>query len=150
MNKKDLLELDAYAHLSISELRKQKPQLAEPLDDRLDTRAHSTVVAQLAGKSEKLRKLVESVRIPVRKEPGTVKLREAAIKAVRAAVKADPRLASDTELAKEIEDLAKGSDDKPVPGVKRDATLADSLRLNEPIAFHPEFRKEIEAASCST
>ncbi len=146
MKKTDLFELEENAHLSINELRTNKSKLVKSLDERLEKRAHRKVVARLGGGSEKLRKLVAGIKIPVDKEPEKLKLREATLKALRDAAKKDKQLAGDAELAKELDELEKAAAAPASPGTKPDATLADSLRLGEPIAFHPEFRKELDAA----
>ncbi len=147
MDKTDLLELEASSHLSINELREKLPRLAGQLDERLEQRAHRKAAARLAVGSEKLRELVERVRIPVGRDPGRRGLRAATVEALREAVAADPRLAADAELAEELNALERSEAAAPVvPGARPEVTLAESLRLDEPIAFHPELRREIEAA----
>ena len=69
MNKQQLLDLEKNAHLSIVELRKAQPALAKPIDDRLEERVKRTAVASLAGGSEKLRKVAETIKLPLGATP---------------------------------------------------------------------------------
>ena len=100
MNKKQLLNLEKNAYLSVTELRKTLPELAMPIDERLEKRARRTAIARLAGSSEKLRKVAETIKLPLGATPDKTKLREATLKALREAVAKDPRLASDEELSR--------------------------------------------------
>ena len=146
MNKQQLLELEKNAHLSIVELRKAQPALAKPIDDRLEERVKRTAVTSLAGGSEKLRKVAETIKLPLGATPDKTKLRESALKALREAVAKDRQLAGDAELKKEIDELEKAAGEPAAPGAKADVTLAESLRFDEPVAFNPEFRRDLDAA----
>ena len=146
MNKAQLLELEKNAHLSFAELRKTQPELATPVEERMDKRATRTAVARLAGGSEKLRKVAETIKLRLGATPDKTKLREATLKALREAVAKDRQLAGDEELKKELDELEKATTKPAVPGAKPDVTLADSLHLDEPVAFHPEFRRDLDAA----
>jgi hypothetical protein len=146
MDKQQLLEFEKNAHLSIAELRKAQPALAKPIDDRLEERIKRTAVASFAGASEKLRKVAETIKLPLGATPDKTKLRESALKALREAVARDPQLAQDAELKKELDELEKAATQPATPGTKLDVTFAESLRFDEPIAFHPEFRRDLDAA----
>ena len=146
MNKQQLLELEKNAHRSIAELRKAQPTLTRPIDDRLEDRVKRTAVASLAGGSEKLRKVAETIKLPLGATPDKTKLRESALKALREAVARDRQLAGDAELKKELDELEKATTQPVTPGRKPDVTLAESLRFEDPIAFNPEFRRDLDAA----
>ena len=68
------------------------------------------------------------------------------LKGLRDAVARDRQLAADDELKKELDDLEKASVAPARPGSKPDLTIADSLRFDQPIAFNPEFRRDLQAA----
>jgi hypothetical protein len=142
MNKDELLQLEANAHLSVAELRVKQPKL----DERLEKRAQRQMVARLPGASDKLQKLLGNIKIPIDKQPEKLKLREATLEALRDAAKKDKELSGDAELAKELDELEKTASVPTKPGTKADSTLAEYLRLNDPIAFHPEFKNELDAA----
>lgn len=146
MDKQQLLGLEKNAHLSIAELRKAQPAVAKPIDDRLEERVKRTAVTSLAGGSEKLRKVAETIKLPLGATPDKTRLREATLKALREAVAKDRQLAGDAELKKELGDLEKAATQPAAPGSKPDVTFAESLRFDEPIAFNPEFRRDLEAA----
>jgi hypothetical protein len=103
-------------------------------------------VAELAAGSEKLRTVAETIKLPLGATPDKTKLRESTLKALREAVARDHQLAADEELKKELDDLEKAAGQPTVLGGKPDVTLADSLRFDEPIAFNPEFRRDLDAA----
>lgn len=146
MNKQQLLELEKNAHISVAQLRKAQPALAQPLNERLEARVKQTVVTSLAGGSEKLRKVAEAITLRLGGTPDRTKLRESVLKALREAVAGDPRLAGDAELKKELDELEKAATQPVTPGSKPDMTLAESLRFDDPIAFNPEFRRDLDAA----
>lgn len=146
MDKNQLLELEKNAHLSVADLRKAQSSLVKPVEERLEKRAQRTLVARLAGRSEKLRKVAQTVSLQLGPTPDKVKLREAMLKGLRDTVARDRQLAADDELKKELDDLEKESATPVRPGSKRDLTIADSLRFDQPIAFNPEFRRDLEAA----
>src|SRR5688572_1399873 len=146
MNKNQLLELEKNAHLSLAELRKTQPALVTPVEERLEKRARRAAIARLAGESEKLRKVAAMIKLPVGTPSDKAGLLECTLKALREAVAKDRQLASDENLKKELDELEKVAAKPKAPCVKPDVTLADSLRLDEPIAFNPEFRRDLDAA----
>jgi hypothetical protein len=146
MNKQQLLELEKSAHLSVAELRKKRPALAKTIDDRLEERVKRAAVASLAGGSEKLRKVAETIKLRLGATPDKTKLREATLKALREAVAKDKKLAGDEGLKKELDELEKASARPVAPTGRPDVTLADSLRFDDPVAFNPEFLPDLDAA----
>lgn len=142
MKKEDLLSLDADKHLSVTELRKKQSSVVPDLDARLEERLQDHVKSRVAGGSDKLRALLEATKVPLKEgdKADARKVHEAAIAALKEAAQGDEKLAGDAELAKELEELEKSvaeSDDR---------SLADTLQLDQPIAFHPAFRAELDAA----
>ena len=146
MDKTQLLELEKNSHLTIAELREADPDLASPLGERLEKRAHREALSRLAGSSDTLRRVAESIRLPLGATPNTMGLRASTLMALREAVTRDPELAADRELAREIETLETATARPTVPGARPEATLAETLRLDEPLAFNPEFRRDLDAA----
>jgi hypothetical protein len=146
MDKALVLELERNAHLSPLELRKVQPILAKPVDERLAKRAQLEAVARLAGASEKLRKVAETIDIPLSATPDKTRLRDATLIALRAAVAKDNQLANDKTIAEELSGLQNVDVSSITPGAKPNITLADSLHLYEPIAFNPEFQRDLDAA----
>ena len=147
MNKAELLELEANAHLTLGELREKRPELAQPLIKGLERRVRTQALTRLAGSSDTLRGLVGH-RAAVTLDPRTehLSLRAAVLADVKRAVAADERLSKNAELAKELAALEKAVPRGRPPESAPEATLADALGLREPIAFHPGLRKELDAA----
>jgi len=146
MDKNQLLELEKNAHLTPAELGAAQPDLAARVTERLEARAHREVLSRLAGGPERLRRVAETIRIPMGAAPRTTELRASALTALREAVASRPELAGDRELARELEAFARAGVRPAAPGAQPEPTLAKTLRLDEPIAFNPEFRRDLDAA----
>lgn len=144
MNKSEILEIFAEAHLTIEELKSKRPELSGAIDARLLERARRTVASTLVTPSEKLKKLVDELELPL--DAGSVAkgLHVVAVESLRRAVDGDARLSGDREVGAALEALGKRTASEGA--ASPDATLAVALQLDEPLAFHPEFRKELDAA----
>lgn len=145
MDKQQLLELERNAHLSVAELREAAPSLAGPIAARLEGQARRTAAGAFTYSSEKLRRAAAKLSIRI-DGVETTSVREAAIASLRKTVSDDPNLAGDEELKRELEELDKSLRKPARTAAKRDVSVADALRLNEPIAFNPEFRRDLDAA----
>ncbi|MBN1960365.1 MAG: hypothetical protein JW841_05425 [Deltaproteobacteria bacterium] len=102
--------------------------------------------ARLATGSDKLRAVIDKIKIPVSRAVETTKLREATLAAVSEVVKKDRKLATDAELKRELDAFTKATTKTATVGEKPDATLAEALGLDIPLAFHPEFRRDLDLA----
>ena len=146
MNKAELLRFEANAHLTPAELGTAEPALEAPVTERLEARAHREVLSRLALGPERLRRVAESIRVPIGATPHTTELRTTALSALREAVARNPDLAGDREIARDLEEFERASFRPTVPGAPPEPTVGKTLRLDEPIAFNPEFKREMDAA----
>ncbi|MEO7369129.1 MAG: Tc toxin subunit A, partial [Gemmatimonadaceae bacterium] len=141
MDKRQLLDLEKNAHLSVAELGRAQPELAKPLEVRLEALAVREALTRMPTVSEKLRNVATKIRVPLSANPERTRFRDQTLMSLREAVASDRVLAADPEIKKELDDLA-----KEAVAAGDDDTLADTLRLDDPLAFHPEFRRDIDAA----
>jgi hypothetical protein len=146
MTKQQLLELEKSAHLTLDELRKTQPTLNRPIQERLQESMRRLIAAQFNGYSKKLRAAAAKITIPLGVSPDKVDFRETTLTALRNAVAKDRNLTRDKQLKKELDGLKKGAVVRPTSNGKSSVSLADALRLNEPIIFHPEFQRDLDAA----
>lgn len=145
MDKNQLLELEQYAHLTPAELEASQPALAKPVNERLEARAQREILNRLATSPERLRRVAETIRVPIAAMSRT-ELRTVALGALREAVAGHPDLAGDNQLIDDLEAFERASVHPVVPGGPAEPTLAETLGLDEPIAFNPEFRRDLDAA----
>lgn len=147
MTKEELLALERNAHLTPRELQRADPALAGPITARLEARARRAAVERISGGSAELRNVVANLDVRIGDRPENVTLRDAALEALRARVRADGRLAGDDRLRAEIDALGRDGAARAEAGaVEPDTNLADALALDEPLGMHPEFGAEIAAA----
>ena len=146
MNKQQLLQLEKNAHLSPNALRQKQGNLATTVEARLEQRAQRLSASQFSGQSAKLRQLATTSRIPISTDAAQLSWQTAKLQAIRAAMQQDSDLATDEALANELTELETAADQSANTASLPETTLADSLRLDEPIATHPEFRKDLQAA----
>jgi hypothetical protein len=146
MTKAQLLELEQNAHLTVDELRRTQPALNSPIQERLQESMRRLIAAQFNGYSGKLRAAAAKITIPLGASPDKVDFREATLTVLRKTVAKDRRLTGDKRLKEELDRLKKGAGGRPTSNGKSSLSLADALRLNEPIMFHPEFQRDLDAA----
>lgn len=141
MNKEQLLDFEKSAHLSIAELRRTRPELAKQVDGRLGTFAADEVLARMQTVSEKLRGFTSSVGIELSANLKRTQFRIQFLKALREGVAKDGALLGDLAISQELDELEKSG-----LAAVGDDSISDASRPNEPLAFHPAFRREIDAA----
>lgn len=146
MDKKQLLELEAQAHLTPNELAKARSPLAPEITARLTDVVAGEAIARLAQGSEKLEKLAVSIALP--QEAGNQRklLGGLALKALRDAVKADAALAADAQVADHLKRIEEAATVRGPDADLTGKTLADAARLDEPLIMNPAITKDLEAA----
>lgn len=143
MNKAEVLELDRNAHLSVREIAASNQTLAPVVKTELNRRATETVVKRFASGSNRLRNALKSFQLDIDSAPADRSFDSAAMRALFAHLGTDEKLRKEAEkLAADI-DKARG---KAAAAARKKVSLADTVGLNRPVAFHPAFREPLRAA----
>ena len=139
MNRKDLLKLDALAHLTPRELAERDPRLAEHIDQKLGERATRKLARRFKGANEPVRRVVANLRV----HPDDLRSGQPLGAVVRGLAERLRRRGGDgdgTETTAEV-DL-----DAVLDNTDDERPLDELVGMDTPIAMHPEFRPQIEAA----
>jgi hypothetical protein len=146
MEKQELLFLDEHAQLSMNELLALNEKSAESALTRLQDRITRMAIARLDDDSGHLREILKTRPLPLDNSTLRTTLRDATVDTLRLAVRDDSVIANPGGALNEFRRLEKAAERPPVPGASVDVSIADTLRLDEPIAFHPEFARDLAAA----
>ncbi|MGS0688323.1 Tc toxin subunit A-related protein [Nakamurella sp. GG22] len=146
MDKQELLYLEKHSQLSVNELLALDARRAEPAIIRLQDRITKSAVQRLDANSGQLREIMSTRRLNIAGSTPATSLRDATIDALRVAIQEEAELGQNEDTLNELHQLEESIERPSAIGPSSDVSIGDLLRLDEPIAFHPEFARDLAAA----
>ncbi|QDG52118.1 hypothetical protein FIV42_15610 [Persicimonas caeni] len=139
MNRNDLLKLDALAHLTPRELAERDPRLAKHVDRKLTERATKTLARRFEGAGAPVRRVAANLRV----RPDDLRSGRPLGAVMRGLADRLRRRRGDGDGA---ETTAEVDLDAVLDTTDDERPLDELVGMDTPIAMHPEFRPQLEAA----